>query len=102
MRLVRFTARAFHEGRIIEPGEELLVPDDLWLGAHMIDVAAGVAPAFVPRVVSVFRPSLADSPSPVVASTGPLSPDDARAKATQDAIDRAEATRKREAPAAKV
>lgn len=60
MRLFRFTKRAFHDGRLIEPGEEVLCRDDVIPGAHMIDVATGV-PGYAPPLPpdAVFRAELA-------------------------------------------
>ncbi len=96
MRMVRFIARAFFEGRIVEPGEELPVADDVLLGAHMVDLTPGAEqPRFTPRVVSVFRADLAHGPGTTV-----LSSDEIRAKATEEAMTRAEATRQAEVNAA--
>ena len=61
MRTVRFLARGFHH-RIVEPGEEINVPDDFVLGAHMVDIHTGerggqpdpaIAP--LPRYADVMR-----------------------------------------------
>ena len=40
MKLYRFLTRAFHDGRVVEPGEEVLCADNVVPGAHMLDVAA--------------------------------------------------------------
>ncbi len=97
MKLIRFLQRAFHGGTIVEPGTEMMVEDHVGLGAHMLDLTPGVQQsAFVPRVVSVFRPDLAHVPGPVVPV---LSPDEIRAKATEEAIARADRTREAEAVA---
>lgn len=48
MKLYRFLKRSFHGGRIVEPGEEVLLPDDVYPGEHMVDVyaeATATAPA---------------------------------------------------------
>lgn len=105
MRLIRFLARSYFDDRIVEPGEELLVADDVVLGSHMHDLSnTGPNPGFAPRVVPVFRSELAHSPAPSNVVTWPtppaapgLSPDELRVKATEEAIARAEATRQAEA-----
>lgn len=40
MKLVRFMKKSFFNNMILEAGEEMLVADDTFLSAHMIDVAA--------------------------------------------------------------
>ena len=40
MKLYRFTARSYVNGRIVEPGESMLLGDDVVPSAHMVDVAA--------------------------------------------------------------
>lgn len=92
MRLIRFTARAYFNGGIVEPGAELMVADDVVLGAHMVDLTPGAEqPLFTPRVVSVFRADLAQGPGSSVTS-----PEEVRAAATEEAMARAEATRQAE------
>lgn len=114
MRLIRFMARSFHEGRIVEPGEEMLVNDDVHLGAHMQDLTHNETPLFAPRVVSVFRGELAQEPNNTVPGAPPsetlqqeprvlaemLSPEEARMLATEEAIARADARRAMEESAA--
>jgi hypothetical protein len=138
MKLYRFLKRGWMGGRIIEPGEEVMLPDDVHPGAHMIDVAAeaaGTPPAPGAAVLRpVFRADLAHNPSPQAllgmpprlatesdamwaervrlwdvqhptpslvtraeTAVGMLSPDEARAKNTEEAMKRAEATRIAEA-----
>lgn len=62
MRLIRFLRRAFHDGRLFEPGEEVVVEDTLPLGAHMMDVATGLSGDQVPPQRPVFRAELAQDP----------------------------------------
>ncbi len=38
MKLVRFLARSYADGRIIESGEEVMMPDDFPMGRHTVDV----------------------------------------------------------------
>ncbi len=40
MKLYRWLARGIYQDRVIEPGEEILVPDHIIPGAHMLDVGA--------------------------------------------------------------
>lgn len=107
MRLCRFTARAFFDGRIVEAGEEMLIPDDALLGAHMIDVAVGTAPVFAPAAQVAFRSALAAvhptdghvaerATDTISIPGGPLAPHELRAKLTEEARVRAEPTRQRE------
>lgn len=42
MKLVQWLARGFHGGRIIEPGEQMLVDDSVVIGPHMLDIATGL------------------------------------------------------------
>lgn len=85
---VRFLAKSFFAGRIVEPGEEIEVPGDTRLGQHMVrldgenDHLADPQP-FVGR----FRADLAYFPDP----------EELRAQMTEEARQRAEATRAREA-----
>lgn len=76
MRLVLFTRRAFHNDTIVEAGESMLVADDVLLGAHMLDLT----PDHVSEVPAFFAP-----PPPVS--------DEERARRTEEAIARAEASR---------
>lgn len=39
MKLVRFLAKAYAGGRIVEAGEEVMMPDDFPMGRHTVDVA---------------------------------------------------------------
>lgn len=89
MRLVRFLKRAFHAGNIVEPGTEMLIEDDVGLGAHMLDLSEPAAPRYIPRIVLPTPPvtSLEDTVRAI------LSPDEVRAKATEEAIARADAER---------
>lgn len=41
MRLVRWLQRGYHNARMMEPGDEMLVEDSVILGPHMLDVASG-------------------------------------------------------------
>lgn len=50
MRLVRFTQRAFVDGRLWEAGEEGFVSDSVALGYHMIDVETGARGAAPPPI----------------------------------------------------
>ena len=43
MKLYRFLKAAFHDNRMVQPGEEVLCSDDIIPGAHMVDVAAEAA-----------------------------------------------------------
>ena len=71
MKLYRFLARSYHGDRVIEPGEEVLLSDDVVPGPHMVDVAAeaaaiarGAAPVELPVLPDhppVFRRDLAHS-----------------------------------------
>lgn len=88
MKLVRFLAKSFHGGRLIDPGEEVLVADDVTIGAHMVDVAAESAARnrgeelpvveMPRRPDAVFRADLADGAAmviaPPVASVAPVEP----------------------------
>ena len=107
MKLYRFTRQSFFNDRIVEAGEELLVDDSVVPGAHMIDVATGKPGVFTPVAAPVFRAELAHVPTavpapvplhPVVTDPTPpaashLSPDEVRAKLTEEAIARAAANR---------
>lgn len=115
MKLYRFTKRAYMADRVVEAGDEVLLPDDTVPGAHMIDVAAefaGTVPGYAPVTRPVFRPDLAHNPGPTVVAPSfatrvgtalgvtSMSPEEVRAKATEDARKRAEAARAAEAKAA--
>jgi hypothetical protein len=100
MRLVRFLARGYHDGQIIEPGTELMIADDVGLGAHMLDLTPNATqPTFGERLISVFRSELAHAPNQALPVP---SPEEARAKATEEAIARADRTREAEAAAVAV
>lgn len=81
--LVRFLSRGFHNHSIVEPGEVITVPDDTFLGQHMVrlegdnDHLHGTQPRHA---------DLAYFPDP----------DEVRAQLTEEARQRAEATRQRE------
>lgn len=69
MRLVRWLRRGFHAGRLMEPGEEALISDDVILGEHMLDVASGEAGPARERVPdAVFRADLAQAAAMPVAA----------------------------------
>lgn len=89
MKLVRFLKRAFYADNIVEPGTEILVDDAVVLGAHMLDLSEPAAPRPIPRIVLPTPPmtSLEDTVRAI------LSPDEARTKATEEAIARADAER---------
>ncbi len=59
MRLVRFLARAFHDGGLVEAGEERLVSDETVLGAHMLDVQTGQTGPVPAALMGVHRYDLA-------------------------------------------
>lgn len=40
MKLVRYLRRSFVQGRLVEPGEELVLPDEFPMAPHMVDVRA--------------------------------------------------------------
>lgn len=70
MRLVRFLAKSFHDGALVEPGTELLVDDRHALSAHMQDVATGETGGVPkPTPQAVFRSDLAHDPSIVAPTT---------------------------------
>lgn len=116
MKLYRFTKRAYMADRVVEAGDEVLLPDDTVPGDHMIDVAAesaGTVPGYAPVTrPPVFRPDLAHNPGSTVVAPSfatrvgtalgvtSMSPEEVRAKATEDARKRAEAARAAEAKAA--
>lgn len=86
--LIRFLSRGFHNGSIVEPGEVISVADDTVLGQHMARIEGDNdhfqdAQPFVGR----FRADLAHDPDP----------DAVRAQLTEEARQRSEATRMREA-----
>jgi hypothetical protein len=86
--LVRFLSRGFHNGSIVEPGDVISVSDDTRLGQHMVHVEGGNDHLQdQPPFAGVFRADLAYVLDPV----------EVRAQMTEAAIQRAEATRLREA-----
>lgn len=86
--LVRFLSRGFHNGSIVEPGQEITVSNDTRLGQHMVRLD-GENDHLVDQqpFVGRFRADLAYFPDP----------EELRAQMTEEARQRAEATRAREA-----
>lgn len=85
--LVRFLARGFHNGSIIEPGDVIAVSSDTVLGQHMVRLEGDNDHLLDAQPFSGFRADLAYS----------VDPDDVRAQLTEELRQRAEATRQREA-----
>jgi hypothetical protein len=62
--LVRFLMRSFVNGRLVDAGEEVGVPDDMPMHAHMVDVATGKSgpmPHPMPPHVPMFLDHSGDS-----------------------------------------
>ena len=80
MRLVQWLARGFHEGRLVEPGEQMLVDDSVQLGPHMMDVATGLTgdAALPKRVETAYRADLAEVPPPAHGHPVPTTEAEAR------------------------
>ena len=64
MKLVQWLARGFHDGRLVEKDDQILVGDDVILGDHMLDVRTGLrgnqAPPPPPAPVVVQLPKIMD------------------------------------------
>ena len=89
MKLIRFLRRSFHDGRIVEPGEEVLMDDSVPLAPHMVDVRAeseaiarGEAPPEpdleMPDAGPVFRRDLAHTAGMPVDETPAAAPSEER------------------------
>jgi hypothetical protein len=66
VRLYRWTKRGFHDGRLIEAGDEVLCSDKVVPGAHMVDVWAedeAAAPAVLAAAQPARDETLRNTPS---------------------------------------
>lgn len=85
---VQFLRRSYFNGSIVEPGEVISVPDSTVLGQHMVRIEGDNDHIVDPQPsAGAFRADLAYFPDP----------EEARAKLTEEARLRAEATRAKEA-----
>ena len=73
MRLFRWLSRGFHDGHIVEAGEEILCGDHVIPGDHMLDVATGLrgnqapaAPTVIVAAPSNVVPLVMRPPAPPV------------------------------------